>query len=108
MESKQCSKCKKTKALSEFNTDPRVKDGLRADCKACQYKVQSRRYWAEHHKPEAKEAARTAHKQGKLQKPLFCEQCGKDRPLDRHHPDYKKPLKIVWLCRKCHSALKSA
>jgi hypothetical protein len=34
---------------------------------------------------------------------LFCENCHEDKPLDKHHPDYSKPLKIEWLCRKCHS-----
>lgn len=32
---KQCSKCKETKLLSEFNLDRRKKGGLRSECKAC-------------------------------------------------------------------------
>lgn len=31
----------------------------------------------------------------------FCVACRK-RLAIAHHPDYSKPLEIVWLCRKCH------
>ena len=108
MESKQCSQCGKFKILSEFNIDRSDKSGIRAQCKACQYAVQRKRYYAEYYKLQAKEKARWAYQKGRLRKPLFCEICGKDKPLDRHHPDYKKPFKIIWVCRKCHKSLKIA
>ncbi len=31
-----------------------------------------------------------------------CTTCGAEKTL-AHHPDYSKPLLIVWLCTKCHS-----
>ena len=108
MESKRCTQCKQVKALSEFNKDSKDKTGIRAQCKACQYAVQRKRHYREHHKPTAKEKARYAYEKGKLHKPLFCERCGCNKALERHHPDYSKPLKVVWVCRKCHSRLKSA
>ena len=30
-----------------------------------------------------------------------CSMCGDDI-AEAHHPDYNKPLEIVWLCRRCH------
>lgn len=30
-----------------------------------------------------------------------CEVCG-DQNVDAHHPDYRHPLKVRWLCRKHH------
>ena len=34
-----------------------------------------------------------------------CERCGAGGPrvrLNRHHPDYADPLRIEWLCTRCH------
>ena len=31
-----------------------------------------------------------------------CEICGTTEDLQKHHPDYSKPLEIVTLCRQCH------
>ncbi|MFA5379229.1 MAG: hypothetical protein WC455_25965 [Dehalococcoidia bacterium] len=49
--------------------------------------------------------ARQAEKDGVLIVPEQCPKCGKPAKLEGHHPDYAKPLKVVFLCRKCHSAL---
>lgn len=39
---------------------------------------------------------------GRLEKPNGCEWCGSSGPLDGHHPNYEKPLLVMWLCRSCH------
>lgn len=45
---------------------------------------------------------------GRIVKPTKCEECGKQTGsgaldgLHGHHRDYKKPLEVQWLCRKCH------
>lgn len=31
-----------------------------------------------------------------------CEKCGETKNLQRHHPDYSKPLWVVVVCEKCH------
>ena len=105
---KECTVCGKTKELSEFNTDDRDKSGVRAQCKKCQYAVQRQRHYKEHFKPDAKEKARSAFKTGRIQKPLFCEVCGKKGKLERHHPNYNKPLEVIWVDRACHSKLHSS
>lgn len=53
---------------------------------------------------------RSAILQGTLVRPDKCSSCGKaalfakdGRPLiQAHHPDYDRPLYVVWLCTKCH------
>jgi hypothetical protein len=31
-----------------------------------------------------------------------CENCGATKGIERHHPDYSKPLEFVCLCTPCH------
>jgi hypothetical protein len=35
----------------------------------------------------------------------FCEICHTRRVEHAHHPDYKKPLEVAWLCARCHQRL---
>ena len=104
---KKCSKCENVKSLNEFNTRPDRKAGYRGECKQCQYDAQRKRYNKHTNKHQAKNIANHAFKKGELQKPLCCEKCFEAKPLDRHHPDYNKPLEVKWLCRKCHTATHS-
>jgi len=39
---------------------------------------------------------------GTIVPPDACERCGSAGPLQAHHPDYSKPLDVVWLCTTCH------
>jgi hypothetical protein len=32
----------------------------------------------------------------------YCEVCGGTNDLQKHHPDYSRPLEVVTLCIKCH------
>lgn len=55
-------------------------------------------------KDETKYKARTAVvnavRDGRLKK-LPCEVC-QNVKSEGHHPDYRSPLKVIWLCRKHH------
>lgn len=42
---------------------------------------------------------------GKVVKPYCCATCKKPRKLAAHHPDYSKPLEVIWLCYPCHTKL---
>lgn len=47
--------------------------------------------------------ATRAIKAGGLKKPACCDLCSLERnDIEAHHVDYGDPLRINWLCRKCH------
>lgn len=48
----------------------------------------------------ARNAVSNAIRDGKLVRDV-CSVCGSDH-TEAHHPDYSKPLEVVWLCRKHH------
>jgi ribosomal protein S27AE len=36
-----------------------------------------------------------------------CFLCGTDQQIVAHHDDYRKPLKVKWVCKKCHRIVHS-
>jgi len=34
-----------------------------------------------------------------------CSKCKSTERIDGHHPDYDRPLDVIWLCRPCHVLL---
>ena len=131
---KMCFKCLEKKPLSEFYKHPRMADGHLGKCKECNKKdVQenysaNREQYAEYEKkrwlrPERREAAIEYQRNRRAKNPIKykannllssaikcgraeknpCQKCG-DTVAEAHHPDYTKPLDVVWLCRSCHLA----
>lgn len=51
-------------------------------------------------KANARAYANVYLRRGLIQK-MPCITCGNEN-AEKHHPDYDKPLQIVWLCKVCH------
>jgi len=125
---KVCSKCKEELDVSEFYKDKRAKDGLYSSCKKCQReygKNNYEKYVKEYQKNNRELLNRWYRKyfskedKNKLKKcraKLFwaiksnkitrgeCEVCGQ-KNTEAHHPDYDKPLDVIWLCKKHHTLI---
>lgn len=56
---------------------------------------------ADRHKRLARSFVNNWIRRGKLAR-LPCARCGNQRS-QAHHPDYAKPLLILWLCSSCHA-----
>jgi hypothetical protein len=41
-------------------------------------------------------------KNGSIKPPDYCVICHKMKRLVAHHPDYDKPLDVLWICLSCH------
>ena len=78
----------------------KARNKLRAD-KFKIYHDNNRKRYPEKYK--AREITRRAVKSGKIIKKC-CKIC-KNINTEIHHPDYTKPLNVIWLCRKHHLAL---
>lgn len=78
-------------------------------CKDCHASYM--RLWRHYHPPNEEQRkknncvsyANVYLRRGKIQRQP-CATCG-DPTSQMHHPDYDKPLLVVWLCRKCHLQL---
>jgi hypothetical protein len=55
------------------------------------------------HKRAAHNAVNNAIQAGRIARG-DCSECGAPH-AEGHHPDYSKPLEVVWLCRRCHTDL---
>jgi len=128
METKQCAKCKSQLPFGMFTKNRQNKKyGLSSYCRECmrQLRIKNRKKWNacskryRENNPERmrklwnnidpiKKSARiktnTELKAGRITRPKYCTKCGKyGCEIQAHHLDYKKPLKINWLCRSCHA-----
>lgn len=119
---KTCTKCNTEKPLYAFSLFKKGYLGRCSICKQCRNKKSSAipselkeaerqlavkaagaRYSAKNkHKRKAKDLVNQAIKVGQITK-TNCEHCGSLDNIEGHHPDYSKPLEVIWLCIKCHN-----
>ena len=115
----KCYICKEYKEAEDFNKDRSRRSGLMSKCRNCARewnrlkrqtpegkakRVVLARKWkrANKIKENAHKAVARAIKSNILNKPSNCTKCDSTEHIQGHHPDYTKPLEVVWLCRECH------
>lgn len=53
----------------------------------------------------AHKAIERAVKRGDIIPKEKCEVCGSKHRIEAHHPDHRKRLEVIWLCKICHEKL---
>lgn len=48
---------------------------------------------------------RQALREKQIVKNGICEICGSSYNVIAHHPNYNKPLKVIWVCMSCHKLI---
>src|SRR5207253_11493816 len=115
--------CKRGHRLTPANTSWRLWHGFRCrQCRTCE-RENAKKWWHKHpERARAKNRRRDWRKtgdallrhranqkvyvaiaKGQLIRPSSCSGCGKACVPEGHHPDYSKPLEVIWLCIECHS-----
>lgn len=128
---KECFKCHIIKPLTEFYRHPAMADGHLGKCKSCNKKdtilnyEKNREYYLAYDRAREKTPERRANKNrasareraknpkrikarkavwDALQEGTMVKEpchCGEIK-VEAHHPDYDKPLFVIWLCHKHH------
>lgn len=116
---KVCSRCRKRyfgedllELKQHFTLDRCTPDGLSFWCKNCRPKgksgAQRQKVLTEEQllRSKARTVFRRAVARGKIIRPKKCQSClRKTSPIQGHHPDYSKPLDVLWVCRPCHESI---
>ena len=104
----KCKACTRLDMRVDRHTKPRVREYDRQRA-ALPHRATLRaritREWNVAHRDRKNAAtkAKRAMEKGLITKPDLCEGCGLQKRLEKHHPDYSKPLIVVWLCKPCHA-----
>ncbi len=113
----QCTNCKEIKLLNCFSKSGKPNGRLRVICKQCEQVRQNEwrkkfpekpqavfQKWRDknYHKYKAQVKLRNAVVAGNIIRQP-CQLCGKSK-VHAHHSDYTKPLEVMWLCPKHHTA----
>lgn len=93
------SKSKIATYQAQYSAKPESKEKARAKA----------RHHAELHpeRKRARQAVSNAVRAGLLIRPAVCSKCGStDAQIEGHHPEYSKPMMVVWLCDPCHTEVR--
>jgi hypothetical protein len=95
-----------------MRTDPIFREKTRLRSLSQYYKNRDREYQRikdsrKTIKGIARQLLGRAVKKGQIIKPKNCSKCGLEGRIHGHHPDYTKPLEVIWLCTLCHGAIHS-
>lgn len=86
----------------QYHSYDRVR-AQRPERKIAALEYQRRRRQNHPERDSARDTVGRAIKNGKLKRQR-CNVCGTSRKVEAHHPDYTKPLDVVWLCFTHHRA----
>lgn len=104
----KCKECTKYDMRVDRQTKPRVREYDRNRAKLPHRIAQSYRItkaWRAKYPDRTKAHNKVARqmKAGEIVKPESCEGCGLKRAVEKHHPDYSRPVLVLWLCKPCHA-----
>ncbi|MEE8143243.1 MAG: hypothetical protein V3T77_09090, partial [Planctomycetota bacterium] len=108
-----CKECLKVVAKEYKSTEVgrlRLKANSRRYCRSDKGRLaalaNTRKYYKRHPKKvEAWNTFKVAIRSGSVVRPNTCEKCGVECRPEGHHPDYSRPLEVVFVCRRCHVAI---
>lgn len=91
-EMRTCAACTRDLPAEQFESSDHLPWGLENYCDLC-FRTTRARAWA---------AYRKALKEAEIERPEFCERCGKSGRIIGHHLNYFYPLEVKWVCQSCH------
>ena len=95
---KACTRCGVVKPVAEYHRSAGARDGLASRCRPCVSASRSRQPAKQR---KAHYLVNRAIVSGELS-PQPCEVCGTEERIEAHHPDYDRPLDVMWLCARHH------
>lgn len=108
---RKCYKCYKIQSINEFPKSSDKTSGYAHICKECKkeyykewYKINGRK-----RNKKSQDASNYLYREiqkNNIKKPNKCKICGKsDCRISGHHPNYGRPLKVIWVCPSCHKKI---